>query len=298
MKTIVVGAALVDVIMNIDRLPKSGDDIYCKDVKNVVGGCAFNVAKTLKNLECEHDLFVPVGTGIYADIISEKLIEEEYPILIKDTTMDNGHCLSFVESDGERTFITIQGIEDEYRKEWLDKLKMDEYQNIYVPGYRVNGNGGMIIADWLLGQQDKSIYFAPGPVFTSIQTEVLEKIFSMNPILHLNQREAIEYVKEDRIEECLRKLYSLTNNIVIVTLGAKGTIYFDGNNMKTIPSVKVQATDTIGAGDSHVATVIAGISRGMDLEESIHLANKVASLIVQVQGSVIEKEEFIEKMGE
>lgn len=296
MKTIVVGAALVDVIMNIDQLPKSGDDIYCKEVKNVVGGCAFNVAKTLKNFDCDHELLVPVGTGVYADIIGTKLEEEGYPILIKDTE-DNGYCLSFVENDGERTFITVQGIEDEYRKEWLNILNMDEFENIYVPGYRVNGNGGMVIADWLLSQQGKKVYFAPGPVFTSIKKKILEKIYAIKPILHLNQREAFEYTKEETIEACLQNLYSLTKNLVIVTLGEDGTIYFDGNTMKTIPSTKVKAIDTIGAGDSHVAAVIAGLSKGLNLDESIILANKVASIIVQIQGSVIDKEEFMEKMG-
>lgn len=295
MKTIVVGAALVDVVMNIDRLPKSGDDIYCKEVNNIVGGCAFNVAKTLKNLDCEHELLVPVGTGIYADMIGAKLEEEGYPILIRDTK-DNGHCLSFVESDGERTFITVQGIEDEYREEWLNVLSIDEFENIYVPGYRVNGNGGMVIADWLLQHQEKNIYFAPGPVFTTIKDDVLNKIFLTNPILHLNQREAFEYTKKETIEDCLRTLYLLNNNLVIVTLGENGTIYFDGTTMKTISSTKVRAIDTIGAGDSHVAAIIAGISSGCTLDESITLANKVASIIVQIKGSVIDKKEFMEMM--
>lgn len=295
MNTIVVGAALVDVVMNIDTLPKSGDDIYCKEIKNIVGGCAFNVAKTLKNLECKHELLVPVGTGIYADIIGAKLIEEGYPILIKDEK-DNGHCLSFVESGGERTFITVQGIEDEYREEWLNILDMEKFDNIYIPGYRVNGDGGKAIANWLVQYKDKNIYFAPGPVFTTIENNILDKIFLTNPILHLNQREAFEFTKEKTIEASLKKLYSFNNNLVIVTMGENGTIYYDGNVVKIIPSNKVQAIDTIGAGDSHVAAIIAGISKGYTLDESILLANKVASIIVQKQGSTIDKPELIEMM--
>lgn len=44
MRTLVVGAAIVDLMMKIDRLPKSGEDIPCKETKTVVGGCAYNVA--------------------------------------------------------------------------------------------------------------------------------------------------------------------------------------------------------------------------------------------------------------
>lgn len=50
MRTLVVGAAIVDLMMKIDRLPKSGEDIPCRETKTVVGGCAYNVANTLRNL--------------------------------------------------------------------------------------------------------------------------------------------------------------------------------------------------------------------------------------------------------
>ena len=56
MRTLVVGAAIVDLMMKVERLPKSGEDIPCKETKTVVGGCAYNVANTLRNLKCEHDV--------------------------------------------------------------------------------------------------------------------------------------------------------------------------------------------------------------------------------------------------
>ena len=52
MRTLVVGAAIVDLMMKVERLPKSGEDIPCKETKTVVGGCAYNVANTLRNLKC------------------------------------------------------------------------------------------------------------------------------------------------------------------------------------------------------------------------------------------------------
>lgn len=69
MKTLVLGAAIVDIIMKIPRLPKSGEDILCTEKKLTVGGCAYNVANILSGFNVKHDLFVPVGSGIYADII-------------------------------------------------------------------------------------------------------------------------------------------------------------------------------------------------------------------------------------
>ena len=89
MRTLVVGAAIVDLMMKIDRLPKSGEDISCKETKTVVGGCAYNVANTLRNLNCEHDLCVPVGSGSFADIIRRGMKEKGYEPLIEEQGEDN-----------------------------------------------------------------------------------------------------------------------------------------------------------------------------------------------------------------
>ena len=76
------------IIMKIPRLPKSGEDILCTERKLTVGGCAYNVANILRGFNVKHDLFVPVGSGIYADIIRRKLNEDGYEILINDLEID------------------------------------------------------------------------------------------------------------------------------------------------------------------------------------------------------------------
>ena len=39
---IVIGAAMLDIVMEIDRIPKSGTDVYAKGQSMMVGGCAYN----------------------------------------------------------------------------------------------------------------------------------------------------------------------------------------------------------------------------------------------------------------
>lgn len=175
MKTLVLGAAIVDIIMKIPRLPKSGEDILCTERKLTVGGCAYNVANILRGFNVKHDLFVPVGSGIYADIIRRKLNEDGYEILINDLEIDNGYCLCLVEENGERSFITVNGIEANHKKEWFHNLNMNQYENIYLAGYQLCGDKSDIVVDWLLNQSDKNIFFAPGPVINNISKNTLEK---------------------------------------------------------------------------------------------------------------------------
>ena len=328
MKTLVLGAAIVDIIMKIPRLPKSGEDILCTERKLTVGGCAYNVANILRGFNVKHDLFVQVGCGIYADIIRRKLNEDGYEILINDLEIDNGYCLCLVEDDGERSFITVNGIEVKHKKEWFDNLNMNQYENIYLAGYQLCGDNSDIIVDWLLKQSDKNIFFAPGPVINNISKNTLEKIFSINPILHLNEKEALEFTKKDNINHSILKLYELTKNIVFITVGERGTVFYDGQEIVNIEGESVNVVDTIGAGDSHIGAIISayslGATNGFSLVDSSNLnskdsrdifldgsqidclennigydfvsvcklANKVAAEVVQIQGAKLSKECF------
>lgn len=298
MKTLVIGAAIVDMVMQVDRIPKSGEDVIGKDTKVMVGGCAYNVASTMHNLDCDHDLCVPVGNGMHASIVRKKLLENGYPILIQDDTDDNGFCLCLVEKNGERTFITVQGVEGNFKTSWFDELDMNDYDNIYLAGYQVCDHNGSVVAQWLRTLENKTIYFAPGPVICDIDPETMTQLMKLNPILHLNEKELFDFTKETDLDTALHTLYRKNHNLIIVTLGSRGAAYYDGTHITTIPSVPVSVVDTIGAGDSHIGAIISGISKGLSIQDSIKTANKVSACIVGVQGAVITKEDFNKRMEE
>ena len=298
MKTLVIGAAIVDMVMQVDRIPKSGEDVIGKDTKVMVGGCAYNVASTMHNLDCDHDLCVPVGNGMYASIVRKKLLENGYPILIQDDTDDNGFCLCLVEKNGERTFITVQGVEGNFKTSWFDTLDMNDYDNIYLAGYQVCDHNGSVVAQWMRTLENKTIYFAPCPVICDIDPETMTQLMKLNPILHLNEKELFDFTKETDLDTALHTLYRKNHNLIIVTLGSRGAAYYDGTHITTIPSVPVSVVDTIGAGDSHIGAIISGISKGLSIQDSIKTANKVSACIVGIQGAVITKEDFNKRMEE
>ena len=298
MKTLVIGAAIVDMVMQVDRIPKSGEDVIGKDTKVMVGGCAYNVASTMHNLDCDHDLCVPVGNGMYASIVRKKLLENGYPILIQDDTDDNGFCLCLVEKNGERTFITVHGVEGNFKTSCFDTLDMNDYDNIYLAGYQVCDHNGSVVAQWMRTLENKTIYFAPGPVICDIDPETMTQLMKLNPILHLNEKELFDFTKETDLDTALHTLYRKNHNLIIVTLGSRGAAYYDGTHITTIPSVPVSVVDTIGAGDSHIGAIISGISKGLSIQDSIKTANKVSACIVGIQGAVITKEDFNKRMEE
>ena len=292
MRSLIVGAAIVDVIMRIPQLPTKGGDIYCDEKIVTVGGCAYNIANILKNFGVDYHLFVPVGEGMNATLIREAMHNDGHEILISEINQDNGQCICLVEDDGERTFITQVGLEGHFKSNWFDQLDMKQYTTIYIDGYQLCNDSASVIVNWLEKNRDKEIYFAPGPLIKQIDCILIERVFQAQPILHLNELEAKSFTNEKDIHKAVKKLFSMTNYYIIITLGSEGSIFFDGTNLFQIKGERVEVVDTFGAGDSHIASIIAAGSLGFNFIDSCKIANKVAAKIVQTKGPKMKKEDF------
>jgi len=111
--------------------------------------------------------------------------------------------------------------------------------------------------------------------------------------MHLNDDEIKEYFSTEDVEMAMQKMYEMTDNTVIVTLGDKGAAWYDGVAIQHAPAVKVDTVvDTIGAGDSHIGAVMAGLYNGKTMEQAITDANRVAAAVVGVKGALLTQEEF------
>ena len=123
-KSLILGAAFVDVIMDIAQMPESGGDATAKFKSNNVGGCAFNVYGAISYYlgKDSTDLLVPVGDGQYAEIVRQTLKKKGIPVILQENSFDNGWDLCLVEPSGERTFITVPGIEQHWDERWFKKI--------------------------------------------------------------------------------------------------------------------------------------------------------------------------------
>ncbi|AKX34225.1 hypothetical protein SLITO_v1c05910 [Spiroplasma litorale] len=276
MKVLVIGAAIVDIIMYIDKLPKSGSDVLCKNNEFRVGGCAFNVSKVLKNENINFDLFSPVGKGIVANYVKEELDKNKYNNFVVDQSQDNGYCLTLVENNGERTFVTSKGIEKQFKKKWFNKYNLNKYEYIYFEGYRMSDNSGDLIISELENYKDKKFIFCPGPNITNIDNDLMNRIMKLKPIIHLNKKELLEYSKTDDILIALKDLYQKSNNAIIVTLGSEGSSYYNnGEYLEFKISNKTKIYNTTGAGDTHIGLIISWlINKNNSFNDAVEYANK------------------------
>ncbi|MBT8410391.1 MAG: ribokinase, partial [Octadecabacter sp.] len=72
---------------------------------------------------------------------------------------------------------------------------------------------------------------------------------------------------------------------VIVTFGAKGARWYGPKGDTHIPAHQVTPVDTTGAGDTFTGYVLAGLDRGMPMEQAMQMASKAAALMVMRYGT-------------
>jgi ribokinase len=72
---------------------------------------------------------------------------------------------------------------------------------------------------------------------------------------------------------------------VIITLGSKGVYVATKEKEEFIPSEKVDAVDTTGAGDAFNGGLVTALSEGKNIFEAVRFANVVGALSVTKIGT-------------
>lgn len=297
-KILFIGSTVVDVIINIDHLPRTCEDVNVYGQELAMGGCAFNAYSMARRFGVPCELFSPVGAGVYGDYIQAHLDAENIQVPIPRPKKENGCCYCFVEPNGERTFVSYHGAEYLFEKEWFDALDTSEIGGAYFCGIEVEDPPGDNIIAFLEENPHITPYFAPGPRITRLQPDRLRRILALHPVLHLNEEEVAAaaamygHPMDDSVEAAAAALYQLTGNTVIVTLGAEGCMYYTGPEMGYVEGFPAETVDTIGAGDSHIGALIGQLHSGVPLADALRTANRVAAAVVSVRGARLTDGEF------
>ena len=292
---LVIGSTCVDVILRVDHLPRTEENIHPHSQRFAVGGCAYNVANILGRAGADLTFVTPVGRkGVFGPFVRDALQPLGFAAMIDLPDEQNGCCYCFVEKNGERTFASVHGAEYTFDPAWMAPYEGKAFDYGYVCGLEVEEYTGERLVAWLETANIGTLFYAPGPRGTRIKKELTDRLYALRPVLHINEGEAIAMAGTDTLEEAVKALHALTHNAVIVTLGARGACAYDGNSIRIIPGTPAShVEDTIGAGDSHIGAVLLGLCRGLTLDESIAFANGVSSAVVQTSGATLSDEDFV-----
>ncbi|MGR3930478.1 PfkB family carbohydrate kinase [Pseudocitrobacter faecalis] len=284
----VVGAAVIDVIADAYALPWRGCDIELQQQSVNIGGCALNIAVALKRLGMQAHNALPVGQGVWADIIRNSLAREGLVSCIDGVQGDNGWCLALVEPDGERTFMSFSGVENQWNADWLGQLSVAPQSLVSLSGYQLASPCGELLVRWLESLQDVTPFIDFCPRIADIPDALMARIMACKPVISLNRQEAdiaaARFNLPPEIRQFGRAWMATFGTPLIVRHDKEGAWYFSPQEQGLAAPFPVTVVDTIGAGDSHAGGTLAGLASGWTLSESVLLGNAVASWVVGHRG--------------
>ena len=82
---------------------------------------------------------------------------------------------------------------------------------------------------------------------------------------------------------------------VLISLGSKGSVCFEGNNAINAEAGKVKVIDTVGAGDSLSAAFLYFLSMGDDTAAALSKASALADYVVTKRGAIPDYDEDIRR---
>ncbi len=290
-KLLIIGSTCVDVIIKLDHLPKTGEDLHPEWQHFAMGGCAYNAAQIPRALGLNPCLVTPVGTkGVFSGFVWQKLSQQGFRGPVRVDNAENGCCYCFVEKSGERTFVSVHGIEYSFDPSYMKSLESEVFDYTYICGLEVEEPTGASLVSWLERHKEATgtVIYAPGPRGVKVDADLTRRIFQLHPILHLNETEVLELGSHLNISTAALKLYRDTQNLVVVTMGERGVYWRSADGRShDLPAVKTSVRDTIGAGDSHCGAFLSGLSLGMTEQQALSFASEISAAVVSIEGSTL-----------
>lgn len=284
-KALLIGSAFVDLGIKLEKLPQSGSDQHGQFENAKVGGCCFNVADVLYKLNLPFQSLMPLGEGFIANLVKEEFKKRNYPLHCFKG-FDNGWCLSLVEANGERSFITMDGIERQFQKSWFKDLKLKDFDFVYLSGYQMEGENAKVILDALEDLKETcTIVYDPGPRIPLISQDITAELEKRHCLYTINLEEAFMLTGKASAQDALGALHLRTKQSVVVTAGKNGAYIEDDLGFRHIEGFKIKVVDTVGSGDSHTGGIIAGLMCNLTLDDATLLANRLAASVTATQGA-------------
>lgn len=106
----------------------------------------------------------------------------------------------------------------------------------------------------------------------------IDGLLALADIVIASEKFALRYTGEASPRAAVKKLFTGNRRFSAVTMGKAGAVGFDGRRLLKVPSFKVKAVDTTGAGDVYHGAFAFAYARGRDWPECMQFAAAVAAL--------------------
>jgi fructokinase len=117
----------------------------------------------------------------------------------------------------------------------------------------------------------------------------IELLAATAGVIKMNEEEATLLIGSSSGQKLQQKIIEFQktyhNNTIIITRGAEGAMVWHDEQFYENPGVKVETVDTVGAGDSFLATFITGMLNGEPIPQVLQRACSISAYVTTQRGA-------------
>ena len=283
----VLGSINVDLVLRCAHLPQPGETLLAESSSEVSGGKGANQAVAAARLGSRVTMIGRVGDDAYAERLLERLSCDELDTSLVQRTDEcaSGMAIVAVEQSGENSIIVLPGANNriteadvELASEAISKCEALLVQ-LEIPTTAVAA------ALSTARRHGVRTILNPAPVTKRLPEELLNV-----DVVCPNQPEASALVgrtvhsRDDALDAAVQ-LTRMGPAAAIVTMGAEGAVYCDGQQSHWCESYAVEVVDTTAAGDAFAAALAVRLAEGANLPNAVQFACAAGALAVTIAGA-------------
>lgn len=296
---ICIGAALVDMVAQVERHPEEDDEVFVADLELLSGGSAANTAYACAKLKLKTAFIGKIGRN---DTFGSKIINDFNEVNVNTDFLrysDNyntGSAYVALNKEGDRRIYAHSGAANFLSKEDISEKALDSTTVLFLSSLK---NLEPFIKAAEIGKRKNiPVVLNPGMLIIEQGLTNISKLLEKIHILIISQREfqVLFTLKEKEFNhnitrEKAENLFSLGIDVLVITLGKMGAFLATPNFSELIPSSKIdKVIDTTGAGDAFSAGFIYGFIQQpsfkfADLRNNVKIGNFIAGRCIEKLGA-------------
>ena len=291
-KIVSMGVHILDVLgRHVSEIPPGQNIALIDEIRITAAGTAAGTAVDMAKLGCK---VVAVGAAgddemgnVLLGIMNRYGIDTSY-MKRKKGVQTSGTMLP-IRPNGERPALHVMGTNATFCFEDVPQDVVRNADFVHIGGFYLmpKFDGEDTVKTLKVAREGKAI--TTMDILGIKQDNMAEKILPVMPYLDYfmpNLEEAQMITGLTDLDELCDFFLNAGAKHVVLKMGARGSLIKDKKGMRLrIPAFKVEVVDTTGCGDAWTGGFIAGLSRGMTIEEAAQLASACGSLVATGLGS-------------
>lgn len=285
----VFGSVNVDVVAYADRLPRPGETVHGSGYAIGLGGKGANQAVAVARLGAKVELAGRTGVDTFGTLARERLAHSGVSTahLQADPANPTGIAVIGVDAKAENSITVIGGanmaidhadlnrIAPLLRKTRVLLLQLEiPLGPAMEAAAMVRQSGGLVILDP-----------APAPRH-GLPDAVWQSVDLMTP--NETETEALVGIRPADEASAVRAASAMIErglSRAVVKMGAAGVVWHDGTDSGFVPAFKVEAIDTVAAGDCFNGGLGHALAQGASLKDAVRLAAACGALATTKRGA-------------